>query len=373
MTTFATVPDDGRPLPVILVGAGAMGRAWLATIESSPDVRLAGLVDLDTGLAQAVLDDAGLTGVTVGSSVAELAARTGARAVIDVTVPAAHHPVNTEALFAGLPVLCEKPIAPTVAQALSLAAAAEVSGQLLMTSQSRRYYDTLAAFREQVRTLGTVGIATTQFFKAPHFGGFRETMDDPLLVDMAIHAFDVARYLLEAEPVSVFCESFNPAWSWFAGDAAATAVFEFAGGARYVYTGSWVSGGDETSWNGSWRVSGEHGSSTWDGENAPSMEHVDDASPVSAGNAPTGAGEEIAGSLAEFVASLRSGVVPSGEVHSNTVSLAMVEAAVISARGGRRVTIAEVLDQAYAQALAAEKRDDVRAALEGWGSASAAI
>lgn len=356
MTAFATIPHDGDPLPVVLVGAGAMGRAWLATIETSSDVRLAGLVDLDTDLARAVLDDAGLADVPVGCGVTELAARTGARAVIDVTVPVAHHPVNTEALFAGLPVLCEKPIAPTVAEALSLAAAAEVTGQLLMTSQSRRYYGTLAAFRDRVRSLGRVGIATTHFFKAPHFGGFRETMHSPLLVDMAIHAFDASRYVLHSEPVSVFCESFNPAWSWFSGDAAATAIFEFAGGTRYVYTGSWVSGGDETSWNGTWRVSGEHGTATWDGESAPGA-----------------TGEEIAGSLAEFVASLRSGVVPSGEVHSNTVSLAMVEAAVISASTGRRVSISEVLEQAYAQALEAETRDDVRAALEGWGSASAAI
>jgi len=373
MTTFETIPDDGEPIPVILVGAGAMGRAWLATIERSPDVRLVGLVDLDTELARTVLDDAGLAEVPVGSSVAELADRTGARAVVNVTVPVAHHPVNTDALFAGLPVLCEKPIAPTVAQALSLAAAAEVTGQLLMTSQSRRYYDTLASFREQVRSLGTVGIATTHFFKAPRFGGFRETMDSPLLVDMAIHAFDASRYLLDAEPVSVFCESFNPTWSWFAGDAATTAIFEFAGGARYIYTGSWVSGGDETSWNGSWRVSGEHGTSIWDGESAPSISLLDDSAGSVIDHVAAGAGEEIAGSLAEFVASLRSGAVPSGEVHSNTVSLAMVEAAVISARTGRRVTIAEVLEEAYTDALEAETRDDVRAALEGWGSASAAI
>lgn len=32
----------------------------------------------------------------------------GAHALVNVTVPAAHHPVNVEAMFAGLPVLCEK-------------------------------------------------------------------------------------------------------------------------------------------------------------------------------------------------------------------------------------------------------------------------
>ena len=43
----------------------------------------------------------------------------------------------------------------------------------------------------------------------------------PLLIDMAIHQFDLARDLIGSEPEAVYCESFNPAWSWYAGDAAA--------------------------------------------------------------------------------------------------------------------------------------------------------
>ena len=43
----------------------------------------------------------------------------------------------------------------------------------------------------------------------------------PLLKDMAIHQFDLARDLIGSEPVSISCESFNPGWSWYAGDAAA--------------------------------------------------------------------------------------------------------------------------------------------------------
>ncbi len=44
--------------------------------------------------------------------------------------------------------------------------------------------------------------------------------------------------------------------------------------------------------------------------------------------------EEIAGSLAEFVDAVRSGRMPSGEGHSNVLSLAMVEAAIRSAEAG---------------------------------------
>ena len=78
--------------------------------------------------------------------------------------------------------------------------------------------------------------------------------------------------------------------------------------------------------------------------------------------------EQIAGSLAEFVAALRTGAVPSGEAHSNVLSLTMVEAAIRSAREARRVEIAEVLADAHADALAAEKDADVRTVLAGWTS-----
>lgn len=367
---FATLVDATRPVRLVLVGAGGMGRAWLRTILANPDTELVGVVDLDTALAESAVTEAGLgvgpEGVVVGTSVSVVAEATGADAVVNVTVPAAHHPVNTEALFAGLPVLCEKPIAPTVAQALSLAATAEASGQLLMTSQSRRYYASIAAFREQVATLGRLGSATTEFFKAPHFGGFREEMAHVLLVDMAIHAFDAARYVLGSDPIAVYCEEYNPGWSWFSADAAATAVFEFAGGVRYTYSGSWCADGVETSWNGSWRVNGERGTAVWDGDSAPQRQLAPQGgspSAVETAELEPDVPEEIAGSLVEFVDALRTGRVPSGEVHANVLSLAMVEAAVRSAESGERVVIADVLAQAHTQAIGAETREDVRGAL----------
>jgi predicted dehydrogenase len=376
VSAFATLTDPTVPVRVIQVGAGGMGRVWLQLLIDTPEVELVGLVDLDTEAARRALVELGRPDVTadiaVASSLSEIARSTGAQAVVNVTVPVAHHPVNVEAMFAGLPVLCEKPIAPTVSQALSSAAASEVSGQLLMTSQSRRYYPVLAEFKRTLGALGELGIATTEFFMAPRFGGFRDTMDHPLLVDMAIHAFDVARYLLDAEPVSVYCDSYNPAWSWYAGDAATTAIFEFEGGVRYSFVGSWCSPGLETSWNGSWRVSGSKGSATWDGEARPTVDaETTLLRPLDPDDNP--GHETIAGSLAEFIDSIRTGRTPSGEVHSNVLSLAMVEAAVHSAQRGERVFIEAMLEDSYRGAVAAEKRPDVLAVLTDWGSARAGL
>lgn len=359
MGTFARVLDDG-PLRLVLVGAGNMGQAWMRTILDTPTVRLVGLVDLDLDLAHRAAREHGLD-IIVGNALAPVVEESGAQAVVDVTVPPAHHAVNTEALFLGLPVLCEKPIAPTVAEAFSLIAAEEVSGQLLMTSQSRRYYPQLARLKTAVSELGVVGVVTTEFFKAPHFGGFRDEMAHPLLLDMAIHSFDAARYLLGSNPVAVDCRTFNPEWSWYRGDAAATAMFTFESGTRYAYTGSWCSPGLETSWNGSWRVSAANGSATWDGAGEPVVGLADGT--IAPLGATLDSRSEIAGALDEFVSALRTGVTPSGDVHSNVHSLAMVEGAVLSAATARTVQLAEVMERAYEDALRSEQRDDVRTLL----------
>ncbi|MGW6283264.1 Gfo/Idh/MocA family protein [Kribbella sp. NPDC055071] len=353
---------------VIQVGAGGMGRAWLRTIAENPEVELVGLVDLDVEVARTAASENGHASVPVATSIDELGVE--ADAVIDVTVPAAHPVVSVDALQRGLPVLSEKPLAGTVRECLTMIAAAEVSGKLLMVSQSRRYFRAGTAFGRQLKELGKIGTLSCEFFKAPHFSGFRERMAEPLLVDMAIHQFDLARKLIGSEPVSVYCESYNPEWSWFDGNAAASAIFRFADGSRFAFTGSWCAPGLETSWNGRWRASASGGTATWDGDNAPvaSLESGE-AVPAVMTDDP----EQIAGSLVEFVAAVRNSTVPQSEAHSNVISIAMVEAAVRSAASGTPITIAEVLESAHTEALDTVQDPALLAALKSWPSALAAV
>jgi len=352
-----------EPLRLLQVGAGGMGRAWLRTIAENPDVVLAGLVDLDVDVARTAADEHGYGDLPVATSIGELADR--ADAVIDVTVPVAHPKVSVDALLRGLPVLCEKPLAESVRECLMMVAASEVSGKLLMVSQSRRYFRAGTAFGRQLAELGTIGSLSCEFFKAPHFSGFRERMAEPLLVDMAIHQFDLARKLIGSEPVSVYCESYNPEWSWFDGNASASAVFAFANGTRFSFTGSWCAPGLETSWNGQWRASAAGGTATWDGDNAPVAERASGESlPAAQLDDP----EQIAGSLVEFVDAVRTSTVPQTEVHSNVISVAMVEAAVRSAALGTPIRVADVLESAYQEAMATVHDANLRAALKAWPS-----
>src|SRR5207248_2903614 len=112
------------------------------------------------------------------------------------------------------------------------------------------------------------------FYIGAHFGGFRDEMESPLLLDMAIHTFDAARFASGADPVSVYAEEFNPSWSWYGGNCSATAIFEMTGGLRFTYRGSWCAEGLPTSWESEWRAVGAKGSATWNGESSPLAEVV---------------------------------------------------------------------------------------------------
>ena len=63
----------------------------------------------------------------------------GADMLLNVTVPEAHLSVSTASLRAGVPVLSEKPVTPTVYEALLLTGLSDATGVLLATSQSRRH------------------------------------------------------------------------------------------------------------------------------------------------------------------------------------------------------------------------------------------
>jgi predicted dehydrogenase len=333
-------------LKALLVGAGGMGQNWAKTLRDYDEVETVGWMDIRAGAAGEAIEKLELPGVKPFDDLAKALAETRPDFLVDVTVPEAHRDVTLKALGAGVPVLGEKPMAESMAAAREMVAASERAGKLYMVSQSRRYDGRVLAFREAIQKYaGNLGILCSDFFLGPHFGGFREEMPSPLLLDMAIHTFDNARQISGRDPVAVYCRQFNPSWSWFTGDASATALFEMTGGLQYIYNGSWCAQGLNTSWQSQWRAFGSQGAASWDGETDPVANRVTGTDgfirateKASVKSDPNVAGG-IAGSLREFVQALRTGRTPQGECHDNIKSLAMVFAAIESAQTGKRVTV----------------------------------
>ena len=216
-----------------------------------------------------------------------------------------------------------------------------------MVSQSRRWVPRHEAL-SRMASGGRVGELTTlncDFFMACHFGGFRDEMESPLILDMSIHHFDLARYVSGKDPVAVYAHEFNPRGSWYAGDVAASCIFEMSDGVVFTYRGSWCAEGMHTSWQGNWRIIGERGTILYEQDQPPVAQVVagkagftrelKEAKPPK----ETMKYEGMHGALRAMLAFLRSGTAPQTECHDNIKSLAMVFGAMESARKGRRVKI----------------------------------
>ncbi len=329
----------------LIVGAGGMGRAWGKNLATCDQVAVVGWVDIRAEAAERAAAEQSFAGIHTGADLERALSEVRPDFVVDVTVPEAHHDVTLAALAAGVPVLGEKPMAASMEQARAMVAAAERAGKLYMVSQSRRYNAQLQALRRLiVEHIGDLGILNSDFYIGAHFGGFRDEMASPLILDMAIHTLDAARFLSGADPVSVYCEEFNPPWSWYQGNASATAIFEMSGGLRYTYRGCWCGEGRHTSWEGEWRAIGPRGTATWDGRDAPVAEVVVGTSGLHAQVEPrtvevVDAPHGIAGSLRDFLRALETGATPMGECHDNIKSLAMVFGAIESAATGQRAAV----------------------------------
>lgn len=336
-----------KKLRAVLVGCGGISNAWIGAVKQRADVELAGLVDLNREAAEKRAAEHGLTGAAIGTDLAAVLRKVGPDVVFDCTVPEAHATVTITALRHGCHVLGEKPLADTMASARKMVAAAEKSRRIYAVMQNRRYLAPILAMRRFLDS-GALGRITTvhcDFFIGAHFGGFRDRMCHPLLLDMAIHTFDQARYLTRANALAVTAHEWNPPGSWYDHDASAVALFEMTDGIVYCYRGSWCSEGLNTTWESSWRIVGDKGSVAWDGGQLFKAQAVTD---------PTGFIRKFkdvrvpfapprdmlqghAGCIDEFMRCVRAGRKPQTACGDNIKSLAMVHGAIASAGKGRKV------------------------------------
>ncbi len=248
-------------LKVIQVGIGGMGNVWLKAVLASNEVEYAGFVEINKAIAGEQVEKYGLDPALIFESLAQALVAVPADGLIDVTPPTFHREISLAALEAGVPILSEKPLADTMAAARDITQKANETGVLHMVAQNYRYSPPAQTLKQLLDSgeLGQVGAVTVEFFKGPHFGGFREEMAYPLIIDMAIHHFDMLRFFLGSEVVSISGRSWNPPWSWYQGDASASVLLEFANKVVASYNGSWCSPGQETPWNANWRFECEKG------------------------------------------------------------------------------------------------------------------
>ncbi len=226
-----------RRLGIGVVGLGRMGGMHARYIEGGiPEARLVAVADADGDRARLVAGE--LEVPRFYASTAELVANPAVDAVL-IATPSVCHPDDVlAAVAAGRHVLCEKPLALTVEGCRSAIDAAAGAGIQLQVGLMRRHDVDYRRAHARLRA-GDCGrpvlFRSLQFDPEPPPPAFCDpAVSGGIFVDMGIHEFDLARWLVDDEVVEVHAYASTAGVPELAGVGdydSAVAVLRFAGGA----------------------------------------------------------------------------------------------------------------------------------------------
>src|SRR5205085_2436407 len=125
--------------------------------------------------------------------------------------------------------------------------------------QNFRFYAPVLLAAELVRSaaLGPargVSIDFRRFHPYDDDASLAPEIDHSILIQIAIHHFDLMRAILGQEAVRIYCRTWNPPASTSIAPAAASALVEFTDGTVATYRASMAGTADETPWCGVWRI-----------------------------------------------------------------------------------------------------------------------
>jgi len=303
------------------------------------DVEVAAVADPDLGRAQARADAFGIPASFRGLS--DMLADQDLDAV-DIASPRETHPALVrEAADRGIHVLCQKPLAPTLAEAEALAA--EARGRIrLMVHENwrfRPYYRQMKAWMDAGR-LGPISSCTISVKSSgllPDADGEYPTLrrqpfmarEERLLVAEAlIHQIDVARWLLG--PLDLLAARLLRTSSAVVGETAAALLFETRAGAPVFIDGSLTCPGFPPAPRDRVEIIGERASILMENDRLRLLGGGDEE--IGYDHA-TAYQESFDRAIAHFVHGLRSGEPFETEADNNLQTLALVEAAYRSAAG----------------------------------------
>ena len=236
-------------LQIGMIGCGHIssqhGPSWIA----SPDADLVAICDQDPArLAQKA---AAWNVARTYSDPAEMILRENLDAVDIVTRPESHSALVRLAARNKLHVLCQKPLASTLAEAAEMARTCEEAGSRFMVTEMWRFLPWFRLMRSELDQ-GTIGrpyylrvVGARRPMKRSHPVNPNQPYfaEMPMLIiyELMIHWIDAARYIL-GEVESVFARSvrINPV---IAGEDAAIVILSHERGATSNLDGSWAAHG----------------------------------------------------------------------------------------------------------------------------------
>ena len=178
-------------LRIAVVGVGHLGQHHARLLSEMGGVHLVGVVDTKPGRAQEIAAKYGTTGFTRASEVAGLV-----DAVSIASPTYSHVDLALPFVEAGVPVLIEKPIASSLAEADTLLAAATRRGTMVATGHTERFNPAVAAALPLV--------SEPRFIEIHRLATFAErSLDIDVIFDLMIHDLDLLLAVVRSEVVAV--------------------------------------------------------------------------------------------------------------------------------------------------------------------------
>ncbi|MEE2658918.1 MAG: Gfo/Idh/MocA family oxidoreductase [Candidatus Latescibacterota bacterium] len=337
-------------MKAILVGLGGRGRHWLNACRVYPGVELVAYVEPAEANRTQAIEEFDVPAAQIYPSLSEAAAASQADFVVDVTPPVIHESVAMEAFAAKLHLLGEKPLSDNYEAARRMATAGRKAGVRHMVTQNYRF-EGLPRTTRRLLSEGLIGdcaqLDVSLYVNwADNPGSHYVTEPYMFLTDMGIHHFDMMRYTLRLEPLSVRAITWNLPWGWHQGDACQLILFQFENDVVATHRGVGCTVGSvPAGHNGEWRYEGQAGTLTWEGfELFHSHQHRADPKVREILALDTsGLAENQNPVLHEFVTALEDGRDPECNSEDNLKSMAMVFGALKSAReNGTEVILSEL-------------------------------
>lgn len=341
-------------MKIIQVGSSGWAAGWLEYIHNDPECSLAALVSRGGSNLEAAKEKWGIPDSVCLTDYDEALKRDA-----DLVIVALPHKYHIEyakkAVLAGKNVLIEKPLCDDLGEAKAFLSFMEGRKEKAWVSQNYRFRPQLWQMKA---SFGDGGIGAPAWANVVFRHGvtneknsertawqrkdWRREQTSLLLLEVAIHHFDMLRFVTDSNVKSVYARGWNPEWSDLDGIGAAFVLLELENGFRASYSVTEKSIGFPTGYQCDWIMQTDRGSVKWENDepNRLDMSVGDNGRLCEDFYFP---GKDRAGVLRDIASQLegKPGSVPS--VFDNINSLAVSFAVLRSIEEDRTVYLSEIL------------------------------
>ena len=248
-----------RKLRCGVIGLG-MGRGHIHGYQSHPACELVAVADLDEGRLAAAQAEFKVPQTYTDAQ--DMLKHAGLDVVSVATPNKFHAPLTLAALKAGCHVLCEKPMAMTLSEALAMQRTAVACRKKLAINFSYRFSAMSFALKQQVDSglIGNIYFGRTVWHRRrgmPGFGGWfgnKDLAGGGPLIDLGVHRIDLALWLMgHPRPVSVSGSTYNVIAArkaieqkkHYSVEDLAAGIVKFDNGATLIVEASWALNNNE--------------------------------------------------------------------------------------------------------------------------------